>query len=66
MGEVMVTGATGGIGRAVVTELAGAGHQVSAVGRSPGRLRQRAVGAGRAGPELSAAGVRRRSPGPGR
>jgi len=35
MGEVMVTGATGGIGRAVVTELAGAGHQVSAVGRDP-------------------------------
>jgi len=39
MGEVMVTGATGGIGRAVVTELAGAGHQVSAVGRDLARLR---------------------------
>lgn len=32
MGEVMVTGATGGIGRAVVTALVGAGHQVIAVG----------------------------------
>jgi NAD(P)-dependent dehydrogenase (short-subunit alcohol dehydrogenase family) len=32
VGEVMVTGATGGIGRAVVTALVGAGHQVIAVG----------------------------------
>ena len=32
MGEVMVTGAIGGIGRAVVTALVGAGHQVIAVG----------------------------------
>ena len=32
MGEVMVTGATGGIGRAVVTALVGAGHLVIAVG----------------------------------
>ncbi len=32
MGEVMVTGATGGIGRAVVTARVGAGHQVIAVG----------------------------------
>lgn len=32
MGEVMVTGATEGIGRAVLTALAGAGHQVIAVG----------------------------------
>lgn len=38
MGEVMVTGATGGIGRAVVAELAAAGHQIIAVGRDPGRL----------------------------
>lgn len=38
MGEVMVTGATGGIGRAVVAELVAAGHQVSAVGRDPARL----------------------------
>lgn len=39
MGEVMVTGATGGIGQAVVAALAAAGHQVSAVGRDPDRLR---------------------------
>lgn len=39
MGEVMVAGATGGIGRAVVTALAGAGHQVIAVARDPDRLR---------------------------
>ena len=32
MGEVMVTGATGGSGRAVVTARVGAGHQVIAVG----------------------------------
>ena len=32
MGEVMVTGTIGGIGRAVVTALLGAGHQVIAVG----------------------------------
>jgi len=32
VGEVMVTGATGGIGRAVVTARVGAGHQVTAVG----------------------------------
>ena len=32
MGEVMVTGAIGGIGRAMVTALVGAGHQVIAVG----------------------------------
>jgi NADP-dependent 3-hydroxy acid dehydrogenase YdfG len=35
----MVTGATGGIGRAVITTLAAAGHQVIAVGRDPSRLR---------------------------
>jgi len=39
MGEVMVTGATGGIGQAVVAALVAAGHQVSAVGRDPDRLR---------------------------
>jgi len=32
VGEVMVTGAIGGIGPAVATALAGAGHQVIAVG----------------------------------
>jgi NADP-dependent 3-hydroxy acid dehydrogenase YdfG len=39
LGEVMVTGATGGIGRAVVSTLAAAGHQVTAIGRDPDRLR---------------------------
>ena len=39
MGEVMVTGATGGIGRAVVSALAAAGYQVTAVGRELDRLR---------------------------
>jgi NADP-dependent 3-hydroxy acid dehydrogenase YdfG len=39
MSEVLVTGATGGIGRAVVAALVGAGHQVSAIGRDPTRLR---------------------------
>jgi NADP-dependent 3-hydroxy acid dehydrogenase YdfG len=39
VGEVMVTGATGSIGQAVVAALAGAGHQVSAVVRDPDRLR---------------------------
>jgi NADP-dependent 3-hydroxy acid dehydrogenase YdfG len=37
--EVIVTGATGGIGQAVVAALVAAGHQVSAVGRAPDRLR---------------------------
>lgn len=38
MGEVMVTGAAGGIGRALVGALSAAGHHVSAVGRDLGRL----------------------------
>jgi NADP-dependent 3-hydroxy acid dehydrogenase YdfG len=38
MGEVMVTGAAGGIGRAVVSALTAAGHQVTAVGRDLDRL----------------------------
>jgi NADP-dependent 3-hydroxy acid dehydrogenase YdfG len=38
VGEVMVTGATGGIGRAVVSGLAAAGHQVTAIGSDPVRL----------------------------
>jgi NADP-dependent 3-hydroxy acid dehydrogenase YdfG len=37
--EVMVTGVTGGIGQAVMAALVGAGHQVIAVVRDPGRLR---------------------------
>jgi NADP-dependent 3-hydroxy acid dehydrogenase YdfG len=39
VGEVMVTGAAGGIGQAVVAALVAAGHQVSAVGRGHDRLR---------------------------
>ena len=39
MGEVMVTGATGGIGRAVVAALTDAGYQVITVSRDPDRLR---------------------------
>jgi NADP-dependent 3-hydroxy acid dehydrogenase YdfG len=39
VGEVMVTGATGGIGRAIVAALVAAGHRVSAVGRDSDRLR---------------------------
>lgn len=35
----MMTGATGGIGRAVAASLAAAGHQVTAVGRDAARLR---------------------------
>lgn len=38
MGEVLVTGAAGGIGQAVVAALVAAGHRVSAVGRHPDRL----------------------------
>ena len=36
--NVLVTGATGAIGRLVVPKLLGAGHTVTAAGRSPGRL----------------------------
>jgi NADP-dependent 3-hydroxy acid dehydrogenase YdfG len=38
VGVAMVTGASGGIGSAVVTALADAGHQVIAVGRDSSRL----------------------------
>jgi len=38
MSVVLVTGASGGIGRAIVATLAGSGRQVIAVGRDPGRL----------------------------
>jgi NADP-dependent 3-hydroxy acid dehydrogenase YdfG len=55
VGEVMVTGATGGIGGAVVAALVAAGHQVSVVARDPGRLRSvpgvRAVAADLAQPQ---------------
>ncbi|MEO3889415.1 SDR family NAD(P)-dependent oxidoreductase [Nonomuraea sp. B5E05] len=67
MGHVLVTGATGGIGRAVVGALAEAGHRVTAVGRDVGRLDVPGVEAdlsavaapGRAGP-LSSRAARRR------
>ncbi len=58
MGEVMVTGAAGGIGRAVVSVLAEAGHQVTVVGRELSRLRSlpaaRAVAADFAQPQTLA------------
>jgi NADP-dependent 3-hydroxy acid dehydrogenase YdfG len=44
MSVVMMTGATGGIGRAIVDALLRAGHQISAVGRGPGRLPSLAEG----------------------
>lgn len=39
MGDVLVTGATGGIGGALVAALRSAGHRVIALGRDPDRLR---------------------------
>jgi NADP-dependent 3-hydroxy acid dehydrogenase YdfG len=61
VGEVMVTGGTGGIGQAIVAALVAAGHQVSAVGRDPGRLRPgpgvRAVTADLAQPQQLAQAV---------
>jgi uncharacterized protein (TIGR01777 family) len=42
--QVMVTGATGLIGRPLVRALAAAGHSVLVVSRSPGRVPARAVG----------------------
>ncbi|PZG21693.1 short-chain dehydrogenase, partial [Spongiactinospora gelatinilytica] len=38
MGNVLVTGATGGIGRPLVDALTAAGHQVTAIGRDVARL----------------------------
>ncbi|NRQ38713.1 SDR family NAD(P)-dependent oxidoreductase [Nonomuraea sp. NN258] len=38
MGHVLITGATGGIGRALVDALLAAGHQVTAIGRDLDRL----------------------------
>lgn len=61
MGEVMVTGAAGGIGRAVVSVLAEAGHQVTAVGRGLARLRSlpavRAIAADFAQPQKLAEAI---------
>jgi uncharacterized protein (TIGR01777 family) len=42
--QVMVTGATGLIGRPLVRALAAAGHSVLVVSRSPGRVPARAIG----------------------
>ncbi|MEO3802996.1 SDR family NAD(P)-dependent oxidoreductase [Nonomuraea sp. B1E8] len=57
MGHVLVTGATGGIGRAVVGALAEAGHRVTAVGRDVGRLDVPGVEADLADPTTLAAAV---------
>jgi NADP-dependent 3-hydroxy acid dehydrogenase YdfG len=61
VGEVMVTGATGGIGQAVVAALVAVGHQVSAVGRDQDRLRSvpgvRAVTADLAQPQQLARAI---------
>ncbi|MGN9846297.1 SDR family NAD(P)-dependent oxidoreductase [Nonomuraea sp. H19] len=43
MGHVLVTGATGGIGVALVGALVEAGHRVTAVGRDVGRLNVRGI-----------------------
>ena len=38
MSEIMMTGATGGIGQAVAAALAATGHRLTVVGRDAGRL----------------------------
>ncbi|MGP3961334.1 SDR family NAD(P)-dependent oxidoreductase [Nonomuraea sp. 3N208] len=58
MGHVLVTGATGGIGTALVRALAKAGHQVTAIGRDAGRLDVPTIEADLARPEMLAAAVR--------
>ncbi|MEV0830050.1 SDR family NAD(P)-dependent oxidoreductase [Nonomuraea rubra] len=57
MGSVLVTGATGGIGTALVSALAEAGHRVIAVGRDVGRLDVRGVEADLADPGTLATAV---------
>ncbi|SDK35486.1 SDR family NAD(P)-dependent oxidoreductase [Nonomuraea jiangxiensis] len=57
MGHVLVTGATGGIGTALVGALVQAGHRVTAVGRDVGRLDVRGIEADLAHPETLAAAV---------
>ncbi|AQZ60659.1 putative oxidoreductase [[Actinomadura] parvosata subsp. kistnae] len=57
MGNVLVTGATGGIGTALVSALTQAGHQVTAVGRDIGRLDVPGIEADLAAPETLAAAV---------
>ncbi|MBN6051111.1 SDR family NAD(P)-dependent oxidoreductase [Nonomuraea sp. RK-328] len=58
MGHVLVTGATGGIGTALVGALVEAGHRVIAVGRDVGRLDVRGIEADLAEPETLAAAVK--------
>ncbi|MEV1172622.1 SDR family NAD(P)-dependent oxidoreductase [Nonomuraea sp. NPDC049784] len=58
MGHVLVTGATGGIGVALVGALVEAGHQVTAVGRDVGRLDVRGIEADLAEPGTLAAAMR--------
>ncbi|MFI6509672.1 SDR family NAD(P)-dependent oxidoreductase [Streptosporangium sp. NPDC050855] len=57
MGHVLVTGATGGIGRALVGALLEAGHRVTAVGRDVGRLDVPGIEADLADPGTLAAAV---------
>ncbi|WP_188188746.1 SDR family NAD(P)-dependent oxidoreductase [Nonomuraea sp. SYSU D8015] len=57
MGHVLVTGATGGIGTALVGALVKAGHQVTAVGRGVGRLGVPGIEADLAEPGTIAAAV---------
>ncbi|SEG92993.1 Short-chain dehydrogenase [Nonomuraea solani] len=57
MGNVLVTGATGGIGTALVGALVAAGHRVTAVGRGVGRLDVPGIEADLAAPETLAAAV---------
>ncbi|MBF8184390.1 SDR family NAD(P)-dependent oxidoreductase [Nonomuraea sp. K274] len=57
MGHVLVTGATGGIGVALVGALVEAGHRVTAVGRDVGRLNVPGIEADLSEPETLAATV---------
>ncbi|MFI7701941.1 SDR family NAD(P)-dependent oxidoreductase [Nonomuraea sp. NPDC049480] len=57
MGHVLVTGATGGIGTALVRGLVRAGHQVTAVGRDVGRLDVHGIEADLAEPGTLAAAL---------
>ncbi|MGW3368719.1 SDR family NAD(P)-dependent oxidoreductase [Streptosporangium canum] len=54
---MLVTGATGGIGTALVSSLVEAGHRVIAVGRGAGRLDVRGIEADPAEPRTMAAAV---------
>ncbi|MEV0623035.1 SDR family NAD(P)-dependent oxidoreductase [Nonomuraea sp. NPDC050404] len=57
MGDVLVTGATGGIGTALVDALVAAGHRVTAVGRDVARLNVPGIEADLAEPGTLAAAV---------